>query len=231
MGIKDHGYYGYAFVGARPLQFVSLVAVLGLVANFISLIARVKQKAPQELVATLVITCISVLWTLLSFTAYHDTHIPYIVTAVVDLLFLIPFIVIAVVLGQPLSYTTCSELPKHAKQNSYLAVPLTTKNNGAVSYVFFVGGEQTTCYEIMAVWGLMIALCVLFAISAIAAGFLFLGKRRATAAAAAEADFEMAPKAWSDSASFPPPPSESGSYVPPLYSRPATPAGGPRYDA
>lgn len=55
MGIKDHGYYGYAFVGARPLQFVSLVAVLGLVANFISLIARVKQKAPQELVATLVI--------------------------------------------------------------------------------------------------------------------------------------------------------------------------------
>lgn len=48
-----------------------------------------------------------------------------------------------------------------------------------VSYLVFVGAGQTTCYELAAVWGLAIALCVLFTVSAVAAAFLWLGKRRA----------------------------------------------------
>lgn len=112
-------------------------------------------------------------------TAYHDTHIPYLATLAVDVLFLVPFIVFAVILGQPLSLTTCSDLPAAA---SHVALPISTLPGQPVSYVVFTGAGQTTCYELMAVWGLMMALCVLFAMSAVSAGFLFLGKRRSAAA-------------------------------------------------
>jgi hypothetical protein len=108
-------------------------------------------------------------------TAYHDTHIPYLATFGVDVVFLIPFVVFAIILGQPLSITTCSDLPVNA---SHVALPISSLAGQPVSYVVFSGAGQTTCYELMAVWGLMIALCILFAVSSISALFLFLGKRR-----------------------------------------------------
>lgn len=108
-------------------------------------------------------------------TAYDDTHIPYLATFAADLVFLVPFVVFAIILGQPLSVTTCSDLPVNA---SHVALPISTLAGQPVSYVVFSGAGQTTCYELMAVWGLMIALSILFAMSSISAGFLFLGKRR-----------------------------------------------------
>lgn len=115
-------------------------------------------------------------------TAYHDTHIPYPATLALDILFLVPLAVLAVVLGRPLAVTTCSDLPQAA---GHVALPISALGGGdqSVSYLVFAGAGQTTCYELMAVWGLTMALCVLFALSAVSAGFLFLGKRRAAAAA------------------------------------------------
>jgi len=114
-------------------------------------------------------------------TAYHDTHIPYLATLALDTALLIPFLVFAVILGQPLSLTTCSDLPKTA---SHVALPISTLPGKPVSYIVFSGaGGQAVCYELMAVWGLMIALSVLFATSAVSAGFLFVGKRRGLGAA------------------------------------------------
>lgn len=110
-------------------------------------------------------------------TAYHDTHIPYLATLTLDTLFLVPFVVFAVILGQPLSLTTCSALPA---ASGHVALPVSTLAGGGrpASYVVFAGAGQTVCYELMAVWGLTIALAVLFAVSAVSAGFLLLGKRR-----------------------------------------------------
>ncbi|KAB5549625.1 hypothetical protein GE09DRAFT_1241285 [Coniochaeta sp. 2T2.1] len=177
MTFKDHGYYGYAYIGARITQAITLLPIIGLVGNLLSLAAKSRHSPPSELTATIVFSSISLLWILLSITAYHDTHIPYLATLAVDSLFLLPFMVIAIVLGQPLSLTTCSDLPSNS--TSHVALPISSLPGKPVSYVVFSGGAgQTTCYELMAVWGLVIALCCLFAISAIAAGFLFLGKRR-----------------------------------------------------
>ncbi|TPX16024.1 uncharacterized protein E0L32_000358 [Thyridium curvatum] len=251
MGMKDHGYYGWAFIGARPLQFVALVTIVGLDGHFIAQIAQAKRAAPGELIGTMVIACISVLWTLLSFTAYDDSHIPYFVTCALDVLCLVPFVVLAALLGQPLSVTTCSDLPRASAADSlsFLALPVQQPGGGGgggrghVSYVLFAGAEQTTCYELMAAWGLSIALCCLFAISAFAMAFLFIGKRRAAAAAAAAAagpedgmdaelrDFAGPPggsKEFDDGSSFhsvrgenfhmvapPPPPPPSGPAAPP----------------
>lgn len=108
-------------------------------------------------------------------TAYHDSHIPYLLTLVVEIVFLIPFAVFAVILGQPLSITTCSDLPSNA---NHVALPISSVAGQPVSYLVFSGAGQTTCYELMAIWGLMIALCVLFTITAVTALFLLLGKRR-----------------------------------------------------
>jgi hypothetical protein len=92
----------------------------------------------------------------------------------VDLVFLIPIIVVAAVVGQPLAQTTCSDLAQNTT-----AVFLPIAQGSQVTYITFVGAGQTTCYELMAVWGFAIALSILFTISAVAAGFLWLGKRRA----------------------------------------------------
>ncbi len=58
MGVKDHGYYGFAFVFSRPLQFVALITVIGMVGSFISEIAHARQKAPSELVGTIVMVSV-----------------------------------------------------------------------------------------------------------------------------------------------------------------------------
>ncbi|OAA62896.1 hypothetical protein SPI_04436 [Niveomyces insectorum RCEF 264] len=209
MGFRDHGYYGYAFVGARPCQIVALVAVIGMVGNFISADSHAHIAAPGQLVGTLVMACLALLWSLLSFTAYDDSHIPYIATSATDVLFVIPFIVFAAVLGGPLSATTCSALPVLSKSNAsagFLALAVGSSGNDAenntstANYILLVGDNQTTCYAIMAVWGLLIALCVLFALSGLATGLLFLGQRRARAAALpgpTESAIELAPAASS----------------------------------
>lgn len=161
-------------------------------------------------------------------TAYDDTHIPYLVTFAVDTLFLIPFLVVAIILGQPLSITTCSDL---SNETGRVMLPVSAPSGERVSYVVFSGAGRTTCYELMAVWGLLIALCVLFATSAIAAGFLYLGKRRATSAASFgrypamnESQIEMAPPKGSFSRS----PSSAGSFDGPPYQRAEDGYGGPR---
>ncbi|KAH8882524.1 hypothetical protein GQ53DRAFT_700707, partial [Thozetella sp. PMI_491] len=177
MPVRDHGYYGYAFAGSRVITAVALVPIIGLVGNFISVITKTKHTPPGELTGTLVVTCIAFLWTVLSFTAYDNSHIPYLVTCVVDTLFLIPYITIAAILGGPLSITTCSDL-----SNDVGAVLLPLPQGSSVSYLTFTGAGQTVCYELQAVWGLNIALCILFSISAISAGFLWLGARQSSRA-------------------------------------------------
>jgi hypothetical protein len=58
MTFKDHGYYGYAYLGARITQAVALLPVIGLVGNFLSLVAKSKHTPPSELVATIVFVCL-----------------------------------------------------------------------------------------------------------------------------------------------------------------------------
>lgn len=179
MGFSDHGYYGYAFVGARPLQIISLIVVVGMVSNFINEDSRALISVPSQLVGTLIFSCLALLWTLLSFTAYDDTHFPYLATSAMDILFMIPFIVLGAIFGSPLSATTCSNYSTTDTGGFFsLAV-----GHNTTSTILFVDNTQSTCQQIMAVWGFIIVLCILFALSGFATGLLYLGERRAAAAA------------------------------------------------
>jgi len=55
MTFKDHGYYGYAYTGSRIAKMITLVPIVGLVGNFLSIIAKSKHTPPSELVVTIVV--------------------------------------------------------------------------------------------------------------------------------------------------------------------------------
>ncbi|CAK7262427.1 hypothetical protein SEPCBS57363_000013 [Sporothrix epigloea] len=184
MAIRDHGFYAYAFVVARPFQIIALGALVGMTGNFINQDSHAHFAAPSTVVGTLVVSSIALFWTVLSITAYDDSHIPYWATAALDLLFAVPFVVGAAVLGGPLGGFSCSVLPT-ARTSDLLAIQ--TKAATATSpaaYILFVGDSQTTCYQVMAIWGLALALCALFAVTGLATCLLYFGWRRLAVRAA-----------------------------------------------
>lgn len=175
-GFRNHGYYGHTFVGARVLSGIALLAIIGLVATFTSQINKASLAPPVQLTGAIIVSAAALLWVLLSFTAYDDTHIPYMATAIVDTLFLIPFVVVVIILGGQLSKTECSTLPE---QSGTLQLdPADNAGNGTLSFLTFVASDRMTCFKLQGTWGLSIALCILFLLSALAAAFMFMGKRK-----------------------------------------------------
>src|SRR4051812_38405806 len=77
---------------------------------------------------------------------------------------LIAVIVVAVTIGKPLSYLDCAALPSTGTTFSFL--DSVGANMSKVNYWVWAGASKTTCYEMKAIWGLSIALCILFTFSA-----------------------------------------------------------------
>lgn len=177
-GFRNHGYYGHTFVGSRLLSGIALLAIIGLVASFISSINKAGLAPPPQLTGAIIVSAAAFLWVFLSFTAYDDTHIPYMATAIVDTVFLIPFVVVVIILGGQLSQTECSTLPAQSGNDTTLRLdPADNAGNGTLSYVTLVASDQMTCYKLQGTWGLSITLCILFLLSALATAFMFMGKR------------------------------------------------------
>lgn len=79
---------------------------------------------------------------------------------------MIAVIVVAVTIGKPLSYLNCNALSKNGGNTSAF-VKSVGENMGKVNYFVWAGGDRTTCFEMKSIWGLSIALCILFAFSSI----------------------------------------------------------------
>jgi hypothetical protein len=95
---------------------------------------------------------------------------------------LIAVIVVAVTVGKPLSYLNCAALPNKGTTSSFLAS--VGENMSKVNYWVWAGASKTTCFEMKAIWGLSIALCILFAFSSVVS--VCLWKRQNMAAAPAK---------------------------------------------
>jgi len=66
----------------------------------------------------------------------------------------------------PISYLSCQNLSNSGSTSAFVD---SVKDNMKVSnYWVWVGASKTTCYEMKSIWGLSIALCILFFVSAIA---------------------------------------------------------------
>jgi len=110
-------------------------------------------------------TCIAVLYVAITYILYFDSLLPFLVSTGLDGLLLIAVIVVAVTVGKPLSYLDCAALPSTGTTSSF--IDSVGANMSKVNYWVWAGASKTTCYEMKSIWGLSIALCVLFAFSSI----------------------------------------------------------------
>ncbi|RMZ81898.1 hypothetical protein DV738_g1951, partial [Chaetothyriales sp. CBS 135597] len=175
-----------SFKISRGLQIVSMIAIIGMTANFVSQMVSASVTPPSVLVATLSVVCIAVLYCAVTVILFLDNLLPYLVSTVVDGLFLIALLVVAVVVGKPVSYLDCKKLADVSTATSS-ALDFTSalgsslsQDGGKIDYARWIGTSTATCYEMKSIWGLSIALCVLFAFSAICSVGLW---RRAAAQA------------------------------------------------
>jgi len=165
------GALGATFTVVRGMQAVSLIAIIGMTANFIAEMVSANQSPPHVLIGTLSVTCIAVLYCSISYILYFDSLLPFLISSGLDSLLLIAVIVVAVTIGKPLSYLDCSALPSSGTTSSFL--DSVGKNMSKVNYWVWAGASKTTCYEMKSIWGLSIALCVLFAVSAVVGACLW----------------------------------------------------------
>jgi len=167
----------------RLLSTVSLICIIGMVANFISEMANSDDQPPSVLVGTLSVTCIAVLYCAITFILYIDSLLPFLVSAGMDFLLLIALIIVAVTIGKPLSFLNCAKLSSSGG-NTDAFITSVGKNASKVNYFVWAGANKSTCYEIKAVWGFAIALCVLFAFSSVTMVCLWKKQRDENAVAA-----------------------------------------------
>lgn len=149
----------------RAMQLVSLISIIGMVSNFISEMVTLKQSPPSILIGTLAVTILATLYCFITTILLLSAYLSFILATAFDFLLLIAVIVVAVTVGKPLSYLDCVSLPALGDSKSFLSS--VGENIGKVNYFVWAGASGTTCFEMKAVWGLSIALCVLFATSAV----------------------------------------------------------------
>ncbi|SLM33915.1 hypothetical protein LPUS_02524 [Lasallia pustulata] len=173
MAESNHGALAATFKIVRVLQAVCLIAIIGMTANFIAEMITENTTPPNVLIGTLSVTCIAVLYCAITFILFLDSILPFLINTVMDGMLLIAVVVVAVTVGKPLSYVDCQAIGS-ASSVSSSAYEFTAalgnsldKNGGGLNYNNWIGATQAICYEMKAIWGLSIALCILFAFSGI----------------------------------------------------------------
>lgn len=177
---SKHGALGATFSVVRAMEACCLIAIIGMTANFIAEMVASNQAPPHVLIGTLSVvhyplypsdttnnrqTCIAVLYVTITYILYMDNFLPFLISCALDSALLIAIIVVAVTVGKPLSYLDCAALPNTGTTSSFFAS--VGINMSKVNYWVWAGASKTTCYEMKAIWGLSIALCVLFAVGSI----------------------------------------------------------------
>lgn len=107
--------------------------------------------------------------------------LPMLIATGADATVLIMVIVVAVLVGKPVSYLKCHKYPSKGNTANFLNSVYHNVKNTKSNVYEWVDPDKTACYEVKAVWGLSIALCILFAFSTIVSVCLW---RRIKAASA-----------------------------------------------
>ncbi len=116
-------------------------------------------------------TCISCIYTIITSILFIDDILPFLAAGILDSLLLIAVIVVAVVIGKPLSYLECGEIGDILKgkfardgdgSSAYtFATHLSSyldSLSGAVDYKSWIGMSKGVCVEAKSIWGLSIAM-------------------------------------------------------------------------
>lgn len=112
------------------------------------------------------------LYCAISYILYYDSQLPFLIATGIDGLLLIAVIVVAVTIGKPLSYLNCAMLSNDGG-STISFVDSVGQNMSKIDYWVWAGASKTVCYETKAIWGLSIALCILFAFSSVVSACLW----------------------------------------------------------
>jgi hypothetical protein len=89
--------------------------------------------------------------------------LPFLISTIVDVLFIITLVVVSIVVGKPLSYLDCRRLGELSNSTSSAfdftsALGNSLNKSGVVKYSQWIGTTKSTCLEMKSIWGLSIAL-------------------------------------------------------------------------
>ncbi|RDW61189.1 uncharacterized protein DSM5745_10687 [Aspergillus mulundensis] len=193
-----YGALGATFLIARIIQMCSLIAIIGLTANFIAEIVRYDAKPPGIFIGTITVTSISTIYTIITTILFIDDILPFLASGILDSLFLIAVIVVAVVIGKPLSYLECGDIGDILSGGSddgssayTFATHLSSylgNLSGSVDYRSWVGASKGVCVEAKSIWGLSIAMCIMFFFTAVCCACLWRQRKAGAAAAGKEVE-------------------------------------------
>jgi hypothetical protein len=104
-----------------------------------------------------------VLYCAITVILFLDNILPFLINTVLDGLFLIALVVVAVIIGKPLSYLDCKVIGQisGASSSAYAftaALASSLDKNGKINYSDWIGTSKSTCMEMKSIWGLSIAL-------------------------------------------------------------------------
>lgn len=91
--------------------------------------------------------------------------LPLLIATAADFLCLIAGIVVACVVGKPVSYLSCNNLPAKGNTAVFLHSLFANVKRIKDSSYEWVDPSKPACLQIKSIWGLSIALCVLFTLS------------------------------------------------------------------
>jgi len=178
------------FLLVRIMQVISMITIVGMTANFVSEIVSTGIEPPKEFVGTLSVACIATLYCLVSIAFYWSkANLGLFVMSGVDSLLLIAFIVVAVTVGKPLSFLNCYMIGAASKEvdaaSAYAFTMSVSQNLNTMGSKLglgnWAGATKANCFETKTVWGLSIALCILFTTSCILLPTLFYKNKKAGA--------------------------------------------------
>ncbi|KAF2168586.1 hypothetical protein M409DRAFT_65499 [Zasmidium cellare ATCC 36951] len=189
MPLPDYGAAPLAktFLLVRGLSLIAMIAIVGVTANFVSQIVSSNIEPPKEIVGTLVITCLATLYTLLTIPFFYaNARLSLLLMTATDTLLLLAFLTLSIILGRPLSYLNCPAIASQtAASNAHSAAAFTqslaqnlNESGARLGLGRWAGSTRTNCYESKAVWGLGIALAVLYFCSVVVLPTLWVKARR-----------------------------------------------------
>jgi len=208
MPIPDYGAAPLAktFMLARGLSLTAMICIVGLTANFVSEIVSTNVNPPREIVGTLAIvsnntirwpthkvlttlqTCLAAFYCFITIPFFYArANLGLFVMAGMDAALLLAFVVVSVVLGKPLSFLNCmivanASAAANAQSASAFTQSLTSnlgKSGSILGLEDWAGSTRINCFETKAIWGLSIALCILFTCSSLILPTLWLKAKRA----------------------------------------------------
>ncbi|KAF1916454.1 hypothetical protein BDU57DRAFT_233188 [Ampelomyces quisqualis] len=184
------------FLMVRVLQAICMIIIIGITSNFVQMIVTTGVEPPKEFVGTLSVTCIATLYIMVSVGYYWSyANLGLLVMTGVDSLLLIAFIVCAVALGKPMSFLNCYVIGKSSKevdaQYAFAFVSAAAQNlntsGSSLDLRHWAGVTRNNCFQAKAVWGMTIALCILFTVSCALLPTLWYKNKKATPKTVSEA--------------------------------------------